>query len=131
MKALIRAIALCREMRNSAAMSSFAKREVMPGNLAGRALESFVRDAATACLHQTCTAKMGRDELSVVDGRLQVYRIDNLRIAGWLDHAAHHDRQHHGALRGHWRARCRADSPDLQNLILRIARQMPRRGKSR
>jgi hypothetical protein len=58
MKALIRAIALCYEMGNSAARSSFAKREVMPGNLAGRALESFVRDAATACLHQNCTAKM-------------------------------------------------------------------------
>jgi choline dehydrogenase len=53
----------------------------MPGNLAGRALESFVRDAAAAYLHQNCTANMGRDELSVVDGRLQVYGIDNLRIA--------------------------------------------------
>jgi choline dehydrogenase len=40
-----------------------------------------VRDAAAAYLHQNCTAKMGRDEMSVVDGRLQVYGIDNLRIA--------------------------------------------------
>ena len=53
----------------------------MPGDLAGRALESFVRDAAAAYLHQNCTAKMGRDEMSVVDGRLQIYGIDNLRIA--------------------------------------------------
>ena len=37
MKALIRAIALCREIGNSAVMSPFVKREVMPGNLAGRA----------------------------------------------------------------------------------------------
>jgi choline dehydrogenase len=81
MKALIRAIALCREIGNSAVMSPFVKREVMPGNLAGRALESFVRDAAAAYLHQNCTAKMGRDEMSVVDGRLRVYGIDNLRIA--------------------------------------------------
>jgi choline dehydrogenase len=81
MKALIRAIAICREIGNSAVMSPFVKREVMPGNLAGRALESFVRDAAAAYLHQNCTAKMGRDEMSVVDGRLQVYGIDNLRIA--------------------------------------------------
>jgi choline dehydrogenase len=80
-KALIRAIALCREIGNSGAMSPFVKREVMPGNLTGRALESFVRDAAAAYLHQNCTAKMGRDEMSVVDGRLQVYGIDNLRIA--------------------------------------------------
>jgi choline dehydrogenase len=81
MKALICAIALCREIGNSAAMSPFVKREVMPGNLAGRALESFVRDAAAAYLHQNCTAKIGRDEMSVVDNRLRVYGIDNLRIA--------------------------------------------------
>ena len=31
--------------------------------------------------HQACTAKVGCDKLSVVNGRLQVYGIDNLRIA--------------------------------------------------
>jgi choline dehydrogenase len=53
----------------------------MPGNLKGRELESFVRDAATTFWHETCTAKMGRDEMSVVDSRLKVYGVDNLRIA--------------------------------------------------
>jgi choline dehydrogenase len=53
----------------------------MPGNLKGRELESFVRDAATTYWHETCTAKMGRDEMSVVDGRLKVYGVENLRIA--------------------------------------------------
>jgi choline dehydrogenase len=53
----------------------------MPGNLKGDALEGFVRDATSAFWHQACTAKMGCDELSVVNGRLQVYGIDNLRIA--------------------------------------------------
>lgn len=81
MKALIRAVGLCREIGNSAAMSPFVKREVMPGNLAGSALERFVRDATSTYWHLTCTAKMGRDEMSVVDGRLQVYGMDNLRIA--------------------------------------------------
>jgi len=81
MKALIRSVELCREIGNSAAMSPFVRREVMPGNLAGNALESFVRDATSNYWHQTCTAKMGRDEMSVVDSRLRVYGIDNLRIA--------------------------------------------------
>jgi choline dehydrogenase len=81
MKALIRAVGLCREIGNSAAISPFVKREVMPGNLAADALESFVRDGVSTYWHQTCTAKMGRDEMSVVDGRLRVYGIDNLRIA--------------------------------------------------
>jgi choline dehydrogenase len=81
MKALLYAIELCREIGNSAAMSPFVKREVMPGPLTGGALETFARDAASTVHHQTCTAKMGRDEMSVVDGRLKVYGVDDLRIA--------------------------------------------------
>jgi len=34
-----------------------------------------------SCAHQTCTATMGRDSLSVVDGTLKVYRVENLRVA--------------------------------------------------
>jgi choline dehydrogenase len=81
LEALIRSVELCREIGNSAVLSPFVKREVMPGNLAGDALESLVRDATSAFWHQACTAKMGRDEMSVVDSKLQVYGIDNLRIA--------------------------------------------------
>jgi pimeloyl-ACP methyl ester carboxylesterase len=53
----------------------------MPGNLRGAALEEFIRDSASTYHHQTCTAKMGRDSMSVVDGQLKVYGIENLRIA--------------------------------------------------
>jgi len=44
-------------------------------------LEEFVRDAAITYHHQTCTAKMGRDSMAVVDSHLKVYGIENLRIA--------------------------------------------------
>ena len=54
---------------------------MMLGKLKGGELENFVRDAATSFWHQTCTAKMGRDPMSVVDGNLKVYGIENLRIA--------------------------------------------------
>lgn len=77
----VEAVELCRDIGNAAALSPFARREVMPGDLTGRDLERFVRDAASTYWHQTCTAKMGRDELSVVDGELRVYGIDGLRIA--------------------------------------------------
>jgi len=53
----------------------------MPGNLKGVDLENFIRNAATTYSHETCTAKMGRDAMSVVDGKLKVYGIENLRIA--------------------------------------------------
>jgi choline dehydrogenase len=74
-------VELCREIGNSAALLPFTKREVMPGNLRGPALEDFIRDAASTYHHQTCTAKMGCDSMSVVDGQLKVYGIENLRIA--------------------------------------------------
>jgi len=73
-------IEICREIANSAELRPYVKREVMPGNLKGADLENFIRDAATTFSHETCTAKMGRDSMSVVDGHLKVYGIDNLRI---------------------------------------------------
>jgi choline dehydrogenase len=81
LKAAVACVELCREIGNSAALRPFTKREVMPGNLRGAALEDFIRDAASTYHHQTCTAKMGRDSMSVVDGHLKVYGIENLRIA--------------------------------------------------
>jgi choline dehydrogenase len=81
LKAAIAGVELCREIGNSAALQPFTKREVMPGHLKGAELEHFIRDAASTYWHQTCTAKMGRDLMSVVDGELKVYGIQNLRIA--------------------------------------------------
>jgi choline dehydrogenase len=81
LKAAVACVELCREIGNSAALRPLSKREVMPGNLRGAALEDFIRDAAAPYWHQTCTAKMGRDSMSVVDAQLKVYGIENLRIA--------------------------------------------------
>jgi choline dehydrogenase len=81
LKAAIAGVQLCREIGNSAALRPFARREVMPGNLKGAALERFVRDAAESWWHETCTARMGRDPMSVVDGHLSVYGVSHLRVA--------------------------------------------------
>jgi choline dehydrogenase len=80
-QAAIDCIEICREIGNSAALHPFAKREVMPGNRKGAELENFIRDAAVTYWHESCTAKMGRDARSVVDGNLKVYGIESLRIA--------------------------------------------------
>lgn len=81
LKAAIACVSLCREIGNSVPLRPFTKREVMPGDLKGAELEHFVRNAVESYSHETCTAKMGRDSMSVVDGSLRVYGIDNLRIA--------------------------------------------------
>jgi choline dehydrogenase len=79
--AALAVVELCREIGNSAPLQPFTKREVMPGNVKGAELEDFVRDAAMSYWHQTCTAKMGQDTMSVVDSALKVYGIEHLRIA--------------------------------------------------
>ncbi|HEY4045511.1 MAG TPA: GMC family oxidoreductase, partial [Acidobacteriaceae bacterium] len=81
LKAMVRCVEFCREIANSAALRPFVKREVIPGGLTGKSLENFVRDSVVTYWHQTGTAKMGRDSMSVVDSKLKVYGIDNLRIA--------------------------------------------------
>jgi choline dehydrogenase len=81
LKAAIAGVQLCREIGNSTALRPFVKREVMPGNLKRAELENFIRDSVVTYWHQTCTAKMGRDSMSVVDANLKVYGIEGLRIA--------------------------------------------------
>ena len=81
LKALVRGVEICRDIGNDIAMEDFRCREVMPGNLQGAPLENFVRNAASTVWHMCGTAKMGRDDMSVVDGQLRVYGIDRLRIA--------------------------------------------------
>lgn len=80
-KAAVASVELAREVANAKALRPFTEREIMPGDLMGRDLVNFVRDAASSYWHQTCTAKMGQDELSVVDSHLKVYGVDGLRIA--------------------------------------------------
>lgn len=74
-------IELVRDLGARAAFRGLVKGERLPGRLEGRALEDYVRNAAVTYWHQCATAKMGRDEMSVVDGNLKVYGIDGLRIA--------------------------------------------------
>jgi choline dehydrogenase-like flavoprotein len=81
LKAAIACVQLCREIGNSAALRPFTKREAMPGHLTGADLEHFIRDAASTYWHQSGTAKMGQDAMSVVDGTLKVYGVEHLRIA--------------------------------------------------
>jgi choline dehydrogenase len=81
LKALIANVEISREIGNSAALRPFTRREVMPGNLKGMELAKFLRDTASNYWHSTCTAKMGQDTMSVVDGKLKVYGIEKLRIA--------------------------------------------------
>jgi choline dehydrogenase len=77
----LRLIELCREIGNSAALTPFQRREVAPGRLDKADLEAFVRNGVGTYWHQSGTAKMGRDNMAVVDSRMTVYGVEGLRVA--------------------------------------------------
>jgi len=77
----LKTIELSQEISDSAPLAPFVAHEVFPGKLSRKDMEQYARDAAITYWHQAGTAKMGRDEFSVVDSSLKVYGIERLRIA--------------------------------------------------
>lgn len=77
----ITAVELCRELGNGAAFMPLVRGETAPGQHDRKGLVDFIRRSAVTYWHQSCTAKMGRDSMSVVDHQLKVYGIKGLRIA--------------------------------------------------
>lgn len=53
----------------------------MPGKLDTLELHNFLRSAAATFWHQTSTAKMGFDAMSIVGNDLSVYGVSGRRIA--------------------------------------------------
>lgn len=74
-------IQLARDLAHASPFSKLLKREAMPGKLSAPEMETYIRDSAVTYWHQACTAKMGQDAMSVVNGNLQVYGVERLRIA--------------------------------------------------
>jgi choline dehydrogenase len=81
LKDLAAGINMARAIGNSAALRPFTGQEVAPGPISRAELEDFFRNGLVSFWHQSGTARMGRDAMSVVDGQLRVYGVDCLRIA--------------------------------------------------
>nr|WP_178119245.1 GMC family oxidoreductase [Agrobacterium rubi] len=81
MAAALAAVELCRELGNSDGFMPLVSGETAPGPRDRSGMIDFIRKSAVTYWHQSCTAKMGRDSMSVVDNELKVYGIDGLRIA--------------------------------------------------
>jgi choline dehydrogenase len=81
LKSLAAGLETARAIGNAPALAGFRGQESLPGTLSDCDLVEFFRNDLTTFWHQSCTAKMGRDEMSVVDSKLKVYGIEGLRIA--------------------------------------------------
>jgi choline dehydrogenase len=81
-KALATSIEIARSIANSSAMKNFVKREVAPGKkLEGADMENFIRNGATTYFHSAGACRMGKDNKAVVNAKLNVNGVRNLRIA--------------------------------------------------
>lgn len=81
-EALAAGIELARDLGNSAALKPFAKREVVPGRkLERNDMANFIKDGATTYFHEVGTCRMGKDGNAVVDPKLRVNGLTDLRVA--------------------------------------------------
>lgn len=74
-------VKLCRSLGNADAFRPYVKREVIPGAFYAAEEDAFIRNSAVTYWHQCGTAKMGRDDMSVVNSSLAVYGVEGLRVA--------------------------------------------------
>ncbi|EWY38311.1 oxidoreductase [Skermanella stibiiresistens SB22] len=74
-------VRLCRALGNAEAFKPHVTREAIPGVLDAAGEDAFIRDSAVTYWHQCGTAKMGRDDMSVVDSSLSVHGVEGIRVA--------------------------------------------------
>ncbi len=79
---IVEGLRMSREIGQADALAEFRDEEVMPGPDAqtDEELLEHAKNTAMSGYHPTCTCKMGQDEMAVVDERLRVYGVENLRV---------------------------------------------------
>jgi choline dehydrogenase len=82
MQVLLRGIELGRELIHTHAFDGLRDVELLPGpNVTSeQALREYIRNGSITDWHPSCTCKMGRDTLAVVDPQLRVYGVQSLRV---------------------------------------------------
>ena len=75
-------IKIARDIFHQKAFDEYRGGEINPGlsSKSDSDLNEFIKSKGDTAYHPSCTCKMGKDELSVVDEELKVYGVDNLRV---------------------------------------------------
>lgn len=82
-KAVVIALRLLRKLAQQPALQELISREVRPGAelTSNEDLLEYAKHCGHTCWHSVSTCKMGTDKMSVVDPKLRVHNIPNLRVA--------------------------------------------------
>ncbi len=80
LQTMLTSLEMCREIAKQSALDEWRDVELYPGNLSRTDLELYVRRYMMTNHHQSCTCKMGVDDMAVVDPELNVYGVDGLRV---------------------------------------------------
>jgi len=80
---LVRAVELLRKIMTQPALADFIEEEVLPGPAITNVvdIETYIRAACQHAYHPVGTARMGWDDMAVVDDKLKVRGLDGLNIA--------------------------------------------------
>jgi choline dehydrogenase len=78
---MISGLHFAREMGRASALAGSSKHQVAPWSYDPADLTAYIRNGLTTFWHQSGTARMGLDSMSVVDGKLKVHGVEGLRVA--------------------------------------------------
>ncbi len=79
---MIEGVKVARKVAGAPALAAFIDREMAPGPGVATDAEllDYIRKSATTIFHPSGTCKMGRDDMAVVDARLRMRGVGNLRV---------------------------------------------------
>jgi len=83
LKTLIKGAKLTQDILNSAPLNKYKSKEIygVHNNLSDLEWEGHIRNRADTIYHPVGTCKMGNDELAVVDNKLKIKGLKNIRVA--------------------------------------------------
>ncbi|AQV99148.1 FAD-dependent oxidoreductase (plasmid) [Cupriavidus necator] len=78
----VRGMRICREILSTEPLASSIHEELLPGlhHRTDEQLADYIRSTGKTSFHASGTCKMGHDPMAVVNARLQLHGMDNLRV---------------------------------------------------
>ena len=79
----VKCIHVAREILKQNSMRPYAGKEIGPGDSkqSDEEIKEYIRSKAETAYHPSCTLKMGVDKMAVVNEKLKVHGLQNLRVA--------------------------------------------------